>query len=439
MFGKQHLQTIAALEAELNEIKAVQRAIDRSTAIIELASDGTIITANNNFCAVMGYNADELTGQHHRLLCDDAFVGSHEYSEFWAKLRHGEFFRGTFKRKHKTGRDIWLEATYNPVLDDQRQVSKVVKFAADITQQVEEAAKSRAMVNAIERSTAVIEFSLDGKVLRANDNFLRIMGYSASEVEGRHHRMFCTPEFANSSDYNNFWFRLGRGEFFSGQFPRQDHSGRLKWLEASYNPVFAPDGSVNKVVKFASDVTEQVERHQAEKQGTQTAYEVAISTREIAQNGENIILQTVAKMQSIASIVKQSAGLVQGLGARTNEISSIVNTIKAIADQTNLLALNAAIEAARAGESGRGFAVVADEVRKLAERTSKSTGEISEMIGGIQTETATVGSSMAQGLNEVAEGVHLANNAGETIEKMRTGSNKVVDVIQDLNNLSKAG
>ena len=433
MFGNKRLEAkIAALDTELATTRAVLTALERSTAVIELSLDGQVLAVNDNFCNTVGYSALELVGQPHRLLCPEDFAASRDYAAFWDRLRRGEFFRGTIQRRHKSGRDIWLEATYNPVLDSSGRVSKVVKFATDVTEQITEAARQKALVQAIERSMAVIEFSVDGTVQRANDNFLQTMGYSASEAVGRHHRQFCSPEVANSPEYGNFWARLGRGEFFTGQFARRDRQGREVWLEASYNPVFGPDGRILKVVKFASDVTAQVQRHQAERQGTATAYEVAQETRDIARDGEAIILQTVAKMQSIAAIVEQSAGLVNALGEQTTRITSIVNTIKEIADQTNLLALNAAIEAARAGETGRGFAVVADEVRKLAERTSKSTGEIGQMIAGIQAETASVNASMNNGLNEVNQGVDLASEAGAAIERMQAGAVRVVDVIHTL-------
>ncbi len=432
MFCSKHLQRISELENELGNARGIERALDRSTAVIRLALDGTIIDANNNFCAAMGYTPSELAGQNHRQLCDDAFAASREYADFWNRLRAGEFFRGTIKRRNKRGEDVWLEATYNPVIDAAGRVQMVIKFAADVTRKTEEAAAMSAMMQAVERSMAVIEFSLDGTILRTNENFQRTMGYAQNDLVGRHHRMFCTSEFAASTEYANFWAALGRGEVNAGTFARVDRQGREVWLEATYNPVFGPDGKAIKIVKFAANVTEQIQRHQAEKEGTATAYEVALETREVSQSGEGIILATVAKMQSIATIVEQSASLVDDLGQQTSQITSIVNTIKEIADQTNLLALNAAIEAARAGESGRGFAVVADEVRKLAERTAKSTGEIGTMIQNIQAETASVGKSMTSGLSEVASGVELANQAGDAIQQMRNGATRVVEVIQVL-------
>jgi len=431
MFGGKYKQQAVALESALAESRAVQKALDRSMAIIEFNLDGIVLAANANFCQAMGYATNELPGLHHRIFCDEAFRNSQEYSDFWGRLRQGEFFRGTIKRRHKSGREVWLEASYNPVLDAAGRVSKVVKLASEVTKQVEEASSMRAMVDAIERSMAVIEFDLNGSVLRANDNFLRVMGYAPSEIIGRHHRMFCPESFVSSTGYADFWNRLGHGEFMAGQYLRLDRQKREVWLEASYNPVFGPDGKVYKVVKFAADITERVVRHQAEKQSAETAYQVALETKAVSQSGEKIILDTVDKMQSIASIVGESAALVDTLGEQTAKITSIVNTIREIADQTNLLALNAAIEAARAGESGRGFAVVADEVRKLAERTGNSTSEIGNMIKTIQNETGSVTASMNAGLVEVGKGVDLANSAGEAIKQMRDGATRVVDVIQE--------
>lgn len=434
MFFKKHQQRINALETELQASEAVLQALHRSTAWVELGLDGTVIDANERFCHVVGYPRSELIGSKHAQLCFGDYANSADYGRFWDRLRAGEHFSGQFRRRHCSGRTVWLEATYNPVLGADGRVVKVVKLASDVTEKVESAISSAAMLNAIERSSAVIEFSPDGTVLRANQNFLATMGYSEAQILGQHHRRFCSAELQASAEYAEFWRRLARGEYFSGQFQRIDSRGREVWLEATYNPVLGDDGSVVKVVKFASDITDRVHRHHAEKEGAATAYAVALETNQIADDGAKTIMASVTKVNTVAEQFGNAAQQVRRLGDKTQTITSIVKTIKEIADQTNLLALNAAIEAARAGESGRGFAVVADEVRKLAERTTSSTTEISQTIETIQAESALVSSTMSEGLVSVDQVVDLASQAGASIQRIQKDSQRVVAVIRELSN-----
>ena len=440
MFCGEWKQRVAQLETERAEQLAVRRALDRSTAVVELSPEGVVLAANDNFSAVMGFAPGALVGQKHAALCEPDYVNSPVYHQFWADLRAGQYFRGRFKRRHQSGRVVWLEATYNPVLDEgSGKVTRIIKFAVDVTAQVEEEIRTTALVKAIERSMAVVEFTPDGTVLRANDNFLDLMGYGAGEVVGQHHRMFCEAGHAASPEYTAFWASLRSGRFISGQFGRVTRRGEPIWLEASYNPVFDLDGKIERIVKTASDVTGQVLRYRAEQESAAMASEAAVETEKISSEGEAIILETVAKIQTIAQAVDDAAAQVASFGQRTAEISSITNTIKEIADQTNLLALNAAIEAARAGESGRGFAVVADEVRKLAERTAKSTQEITRMVAAIEVENRAVTANMNAGLTQVAEGVVLANTAGDAIKRIREDARRVVDVIQHMSETVEMG
>ena len=440
MFCGEWKQRVAQLETERAEQLAVRRALDRSTAVVELSPEGVVLAANDNFSAVMGFAPGALVGQKHAALCEPDYVNSPVYHQFWADLRAGQYFRGRFKRRHQSGRVVWLEATYNPVLDEgSGKVTRIIKFAIDVTEQVEEAIRTTALVKAIERSMAVVEFTPDGTVLRANDNFLDLMGYGAGEVVGQHHRMFCEAGHAASPEYTAFWASLRSGRFISGQFGRVTRRGEPIWLEASYNPVFDLDGKIERIVKTASDVTGQVLRYRAEQESAAMASEAAVETEKISSEGEAIILETVAKIQTIAQAVDDAAAQVASFGQRTAEISSITNTIKEIADQTNLLALNAAIEAARAGESGRGFAVVADEVRKLAERTAKSTQEITRMVAAIEVENRAVTANMSAGLTQVAEGVALANTAGDAIKRIREDARRVVDVIHRMSEAVEMG
>ncbi|WP_408611848.1 methyl-accepting chemotaxis protein [Chitiniphilus purpureus] len=437
MFSSRKLQQqLAQVLQERDQLRSVLDALRNAMAVVEFSPDGTVLEVNDTFCAVTGYTAQELRGAQHRVLCTPEFAGSSEYQRFWQRLRQGESFNGQFKRLAKGARPIWLEATYAPVRDATGNVQRIVKIASDVTARVQEANRARNLLEALNRSMAVIEFDMDGTVLDANPVFLQTMGYRLEEIRGTHHRRFCKPEYVASTDYAQLWAQLKQGHFFAGQVERVTHDGRTIWLEATYNPVRDDEGRLARVIKFASDVTERVLQAQAAQQGTSTAFRIAQDTEKLSADGEGIILKAVRTMNGLSDQLGHASQQVQGLGEKTGEITSIVNTIKAIADQTNLLALNAAIEAARAGESGRGFAVVADEVRKLAERTTNSTSEIARMIGEIQSGTRGVIDSMQHSLDAAQEGVALANGAGEAIGQIRAGAHNVVDVVQQLSRMA---
>ncbi len=243
-----------------SDLSAVYQALDRVQAIIQLGLDGTVITANENFLRIFGYELEEIVGKHHRIFCEPSYAESPEYAEFWQKLGRGEYHSAEFKRLGKGGEAIWLRASYNPVLDQDGKPVKIVKFATDVTATRLRNAEYEGMVAAINRAQAVIDFELDGTVISANENFLRIFGYELDEIVGRHHRIFCEPGYAESVEYAEFWQRLGKGEYDAGEFKRIDKNGAEVWLQASYNPIFDMDGKPFKVVKFASDITGEVEK-----------------------------------------------------------------------------------------------------------------------------------------------------------------------------------
>ncbi len=248
-------------KAELRELKGKIAALDKSQAVIEFTPDGRILTANENFLKTVGYSLDEVKGQHHGMFVDPAFRQSVEYRMFWERLGRGEYDAGQYKRVGKGGREIWLEASYNPILDIEGRPFKVVKYAADITDQKLRNADFEGQLAAIGKSQAVIEFTLDGKILNANENFLSTVGYSIDEIRGQHHGMFVEPSYRQSAEYRMFWERLGRGEFDAGQYKRIGKGGRDIWLEASYNPILNADGKPFKVVKYATDITKQMIRN----------------------------------------------------------------------------------------------------------------------------------------------------------------------------------
>ena len=429
MFFKRHQSALNDLQHTITEQNGLLEAINRSMAVIEFDLNGVVLTANDNFLKTMGYRAEQVIGQPHRLFCTPEFGRSAQYSDLWTRLKNGQFQSGTFERLNSQGQPIWLEANYNPIKDASGRVVKVVKFAMDVTSKVQQESEANAKLQAIDRAMAVIEFDLDGGILTANQNFLTRMGYTLAELKGKHHRMFCRAELVNSSAYEDFWRRLNQGELFQGQFERVDKRGQSVWLEANYNPVYDAAGRLCKVVKFATDVTARVEQHEHDARSASAAYHISVETRKVAEQGTQVIQQAASEMREIADDIAQSSTLIAQLGERSEQITAIVNTIRAIADQTNLLALNAAIEAARAGDQGRGFAVVADEVRQLAARTSGSTAEISNMIGLIQSETRQAIKSMEGTRGRAAQGVELADQAGSVILQIRDGASEAVQAV----------
>nr|WP_061240154.1 PAS domain-containing methyl-accepting chemotaxis protein [Pseudomonas composti] len=425
-------QELARCNEALAQALALQDALNRSQAIIEFQPDGTILGANENFLHTMGYRLDEIVGQHHRMFCQRQQAESNEYRQFWARLARGEFIRERFLRLDKQGRDVWLEASYNPVHDATGAVTKVIKLATDITQSVVQQHEEDAIMTALNRSTAVIEFNPSGEVLAANDNFLSVMGYRPQDVIGRHHRLFCAPEETTGSGYQQFWQQLNRGEYCSGRFQRRNREGKVIWLEASYNPVFDTRGRLYKIVKFASDITAKVLEQQAESAATHLAFETALQTDAEAQGGAEVVTRTVDMVQGIAGGLTHAAERLSAVSQQSELINSIVQSIRGIAEQTNLLALNAAIEAARAGEQGRGFAVVADEVRNLASRTAQATEEIIEVVRRNHELAQEAVSSMRQSCEKVDQGVVLANEAGRAIQSIQGGAQRMVQAIQRL-------
>ncbi|QXE11261.1 PAS domain S-box protein [Pseudomonas sp. AN-B15] len=429
MFFKRHQSELNDLQHTITEQNGLLEAINRSMAVIEFDLDGVVLKANDNFLKTMGYRAEQVIGQPHRLFCTPEFGRSAQYTELWSRLKNGQFQSGTFERINSQGQPIWLEANYNPIKDASGRVVKVVKFAMNVTTKVQQESEANAKLQAIDRAMAVIEFDLDGGILTANQNFLTRMGYTLAELKGKHHRLFCRAELVNSSAYEDFWRRLNQGELFQGQFERVDKRGQSIWLEANYNPVYDAAGRLCKVVKFATDVTARVEQHEHDARSASAAYHISVETRKVAEQGTQVIQQAASEMREIADDIAQSSTLIAQLGERSEQITAIVNTIRAIADQTNLLALNAAIEAARAGDQGRGFAVVADEVRQLAARTSGSTAEISNMIGLIQSETRQAIKSMEGTRGRAAQGVELADQAGSVILQIRDGASEAVQAV----------
>lgn len=240
-----------------NQDKAELEALGRSHAVIHFTPDGIILNANDNFLNAMGYTLDEIKGKHHRIFCDPAYAKSDEYKQFWHKLASGEFFSAQFKRFGKGGKEIWIEATYDPIFDHHGKVTRVVKYATDITERQLRFADYEGQLAAIRRAQAVIEFDMDGTILTANEYFCTTVGYQLDEIQGKHHSLFVDASYAKSLDYQKFWSRLRAGEYFIAEYQRFGKGGREIWISATYNPIFDMNGKPFKVVKYATDITEQ--------------------------------------------------------------------------------------------------------------------------------------------------------------------------------------
>ncbi|MEM7209149.1 MAG: PAS domain-containing methyl-accepting chemotaxis protein [Pseudomonadota bacterium] len=440
MFAFNKPKTKEVESSTQNDQSKVVDAVYRSMAVVEFSTTGEITSANEVFLSSSGYAFDELQGKHHKMICTPEFAASADYDDLWSRLGRGQFHSGKFQFAGESGTILWLQGTYTPIMAADNEPEKVILFGTDITPRVEAATKNRGKIGALNRSMAIVEFNPDGTVIECNDNFCAAMSVSQAEVIGKHHRTFCDPEYAASSEYTKFWQQLNNGQFQQGTVRRLKGNGDTIWLECSYNPVYDDSGKLVRIVKFASDVTSEHSASEAERASADTAFRISNETSTTASQGGEVINKAVAEMNKIAESVNNSSRHIESLNKQSAEISSIINTIQSIADQTNLLALNAAIEAARAGDQGRGFAVVADEVRQLAARTSQSTSEISSMITNIQQDTSNASSSMEQCLDQVNLGVDLANQTGDAITKIQQGVNEVVGAIgQFSSTLEKAG
>jgi methyl-accepting chemotaxis protein len=247
------------LARAMAEAEGILKGINVTMATIEFAPDGTVITANDNFLKAMKYSLDEIKGKHHRKFVPKEILESEEYKTFWNRLASGKSFTGIFKRISASGDSVWLNAIYNPILDSNGEVIKVVKFATDITAEHEMLAESKGVLSGINATMATIEFKPDGTILTANENFLKVMKYSLSDIKGQHHRKFVPKEILESEEYKTFWKRLASGESLTGIFKRISAAGDTVWLNAIYNPILNATGEVIKVVKFATDITAQQE------------------------------------------------------------------------------------------------------------------------------------------------------------------------------------
>ncbi|MBX9565719.1 PAS domain S-box protein [Aeromonas hydrophila] len=415
--------------AQIAELGAFEQAIQSRVPYIEFTPEGVVTFVNDRFLAIVGYAREEVIGKHHSALCFPEDVKTREYEQLWQDLRRGESRNSRFIRQAKSGKAVWLEASYFPILLDGK-VIKVAKVASNVTEQQSTLERTQALLAALDKSLAVIDFQPDGTVITANQNFLHCFGYRLDEVVGQSHRMFCDEAFYQQNP--NFWRDLGTGSIQSGLFMRRGRHGEKIWLEATYNPIFNHEGKVIKIIKLASNISERVEKSISVREAAQKACAIAGETVLSAARGREVIDKVLETSAHINSSVSEVSRQIENLNQQSRSIESIISTISSIADQTNLLALNAAIEAARAGEQGRGFAVVADEVRQLAARTSTSTGEIVSVIRLNSDITSRITQTVSVVSDKAMAGQAQADIIAGVIQEIIEDANSVSDTVKGL-------
>jgi len=445
----------------------MMEALNKVQAVIEFNLDGTILNANANFLAAVDYRLDEIVDRHHSMFVDPQEAQGPAYRAFWQRLARGEFDAGQYKRIGKNGKEVWIQASYNPILDSTGQAFKVIKYATDITAEKLQAANFEGQIAAINKAQAVIEFGLDGMVSTANENFCSTLGYRSEELVGRHHSLFVDPVEAASPDYRRFWEKLGRGEYDAGQYRRIGKDGREIWIQASYNPILDLSGRPYKVVKYATDITAQkriAERvteisgivASAASEMRATAEGMALTAEEttrqagmVASAAEitSVNVQTVssageeltASISEIARQVAESSNIsqhavseadkasdsIRSLAEAAQKIGNVVTLINDIAGQTKLLALNATIEAARAGEAGKGFAVVASEVKSLSDQTARATHEISSQVTAMQSATQTSVGSISGITDTIRKVAEIASAIAGAVEEQSAATREI--------------
>ncbi|MBM3107512.1 PAS domain S-box protein [Pseudomonas sp. V1] len=429
MFNSKLKKENLKLREELLSMEQVKSSLDSEMLVLELDPQGRIESVNSNFEKEMIYSSHQLIGRNIEEIVPPHVKQLDFYQRMKTAITRGEHLNGAFRLLRGNGEEAWLRSILQPVKNSEGRLKYFTLHSSDLTRTIETSREHESLIKALMRSTAVIEFNLQGEVLTANDRFLQTMGYRLEQVVGKHHRMFCEPQDYNSTAYDAFWESLRRGQFVAERFKRVDAHGRVVWLEASYNPIIDAHDVLYKVVKFATVITEQVNQEIAVAAAADIAYNTSLETDSSARKATEVVTQTVDVMRGLESCMQDAAEGIEALNKQSQVIGSIIKTISDIAGQTNLLALNAAIEAARAGEQGRGFAVVADEVRQLASRTSTATEEIARVVQQNEQLAKAAVDIIDSSKRQAEQGLTLAGHTGTVIVEIQDGAKKVVNAV----------
>ena len=389
--------------------EAVLQAFHRSQAIISFSPDGTILEANENFCRALGYEEKEIVGRHHRTFVDANEASSDAYKQFWNRLSSGEFDQGQYKRISKSGQEVWIEASYNPVLRGGK-VIKIVKIASDITASKHASIDSNGKIAALSRAQAIIEFTPKGEILTANDNFLSTLGYSLSEIIGRHHRMFCEQDYVASPQYQDFWSRLAAGEYFNDEFKRMTKDGSEIFIQATYNPIMDEDGKVVKIVKFATDVTGRVR-----------------ALREIASGLERLAECNI-RFTIDQPFVPEFDHLRHDFNA---SLAKFQETLVEVLNQTAMLSS----KSGELNENASGIAHRSEQQAAALEQTSAALEQITVTVGQSSARTAEARNLVVEARSAAKKSVAVVTDTVSAMGRIETASNeigKIIGVIDEI-------
>ncbi|UII19234.1 methyl-accepting chemotaxis protein [Fulvivirga ligni] len=436
---RQNMEELAATQEEMQrrqaEMEHLKSSVDSGWASIEFEPDGTILTANANFLDVLGYGSvEEIEGKHHRIFCEDEYVNSHEYKKFWSELAAGKIQDGEFKRITALGQDVWINASYTPVKDASNKVIKVIKIASDITDMVEARRQGENIKKSVDTGWAYIEFEPDGTITSCNQNFLDAMGYmSVSEIEGKHHRIFCDPSYASTKEYNNFWRDLGSGISKNGEYERVTNDGKKVWLQAAYTPIKNAKGIVEKVIKIAADISE-----------------VKLPVLEVSK-----IIGDMAQGDLTQSFNMNAEGYVKEMGDALNvaieNLNALLGTIDESAqqvasaadnmkDRTDGMKNNTAEMASAISQMAKG---AQDQAQKTDE-SSKLTEQVLESASSMEAKSEIINRAAEKGVKSCEDGLKIIKNlvtnmtginesAGLTSESIKVLTERAEEIARTLN------
>jgi len=431
---------IAELESINMDFKGQVDAIGKSQAVIEFAMDGTILSANENFLNAVGYTFAEIKGRHHSMFVEESFARSLTYKDFWAGLNRGEYTMGEYRRVGKHGREVWLQASYNPIFDKSGAAVKVIKYASDITEQKIRSTDIQGQMDAVNRSNAVIEFALDGTIQDANENFLRVVGYTLQEIKGKHHRMFVDPTYAQSAEYAEFWHRLNRGEYLVDNFTRISKSGRAVHIQASYNPILDVDGKPYKVVKYATDVTEFTVALKAvsnfASQLRQGNFDAPLDLKASGDIGKMIddnlalrdtLREIIQRVNDVAKAAGQDGNLQARISMRDASgawrllVDSMNSLLQSIAEP--MLEFNQIVTQMSNGDLTNKFAMASSgDIRGMGESLNKAIDNLNELLYNIGRNADIVASSSMNMLQRTEGMKRNTNEVASAISQMAKGA-----------------